>query len=77
MRACMAASTPGVSERDLECVFEQHTRRGGAARLAYPPVVGGGSNGCIVHYSRNDQLVPAGRLVSMDAGVELHGYVPA
>jgi hypothetical protein len=26
--------------------------------MAYPPVVGGGHNGCIIHYSRNDQLVP-------------------
>jgi Xaa-Pro aminopeptidase len=58
-----------------QAVFEYETRRMGAVRMAYPPVVAGGASGNIIHYSRNDKTVPHGELVTMDAGGELHGYV--
>ncbi|CAI0381702.1 unnamed protein product [Linum tenue] len=41
----------------------------------FNPVVGGGSNAAIIHYSRNDQKIKDGDLVLMDVGCELHGYV--
>ncbi|KAK0601840.1 hypothetical protein LWI29_027939 [Acer saccharum] len=38
------------------------------------PVVGGGSNATVIHYSRNDQKIEDGDLVLIDVGCELHGY---
>ncbi|KAH0968944.1 hypothetical protein GBA52_029196 [Prunus armeniaca] len=41
----------------------------------FNPVVGGGPNASVIHYSRNDQKIKNGDLVLMDVGCELHGYV--
>lgn len=54
---------------------EYECKMRGAQRMAFHPVVGGGSNGSVIHYSRNDQKVKDGDLVLMDIGCELHGYV--
>lgn len=54
---------------DYEC------RMRGAQRMAFNPVVGGGPNGSVIHYSRNDRKVNNGELVLMDIGCEFHGYV--
>ncbi|GFH29520.1 putative Xaa-Pro aminopeptidase 3 isoform X1, partial [Haematococcus lacustris] len=51
-----------------------HCKRGGASRMAYPPVVAAGPDACTIHYSRNDKVIRDGQLVLMDAGCELHGY---
>ncbi|KAI3936442.1 hypothetical protein MKX01_014411 [Papaver californicum] len=47
----------------------------GAQRMAFNPVVGGGPNASVIHYSRNDQKIKDGDLVLMDIGYELHGYL--
>lgn len=47
----------------------------GAQRMAFNPVVGGGPNGSVIHYSRNDRKVNNGELLLMDIGCEFHGYV--
>lgn len=62
-------------EAMLSAKFEYECRMRGAQRMAFNPVVGGGSNGSVIHYSRNDQKIADGNLVLMDVGCELHGYV--
>ncbi|CAH9087560.1 unnamed protein product [Cuscuta europaea] len=59
----------------LSAKFEYECKMRGAQRMAFNPVVGGGPNGCIIHYARNDQRIEDGNLVLMDVGCELHGYV--
>ncbi|KAJ4822411.1 hypothetical protein Tsubulata_023540, partial [Turnera subulata] len=59
-------------ERMLAAKFEYESKMRGAQRMAFNPVVGGGPNASVIHYSRNDQK---GDLVLMDVGCELHGYV--
>ncbi|KAM7481818.1 hypothetical protein LguiB_006401 [Lonicera macranthoides] len=59
----------------LSAKVEYECRMRGAQRMAFNPVVGGGPNGSIIHYSRNDQKIKDGDLVLMDVGCELHGYV--
>ncbi|XP_074311302.1 intermediate cleaving peptidase 55, mitochondrial [Silene latifolia] len=54
---------------------EYECKMRGAQRMAFNPVVGGGTNGSVVHYSRNDRRVNSGELVLMDIGCEFHGYV--
>nr|GMD43801.1 probable Xaa-Pro aminopeptidase 3 [Ipomoea batatas] len=59
----------------LSAKFEYECKMRGAQRMAFNPVVGGGPNGSIIHYARNDQKIEDGNLVLMDVGCELHGYV--
>ncbi|KAL5582648.1 hypothetical protein UlMin_015090 [Ulmus minor] len=62
-------------ESMLSAKFEYECKMRGAQRMAFNPVVGGGPNGSVIHYSRNDQKIKEGDLVLMDVGCELHGYV--
>ncbi|KAF4347258.1 intermediate cleaving peptidase 55, mitochondrial [Cannabis sativa] len=62
-------------ESILSAKFEYECRIRGAQRMAFNPVVGGGPNASVIHYSRNDQKIKDGDLVLMDVGCELHGYV--
>ncbi|KAK2991770.1 hypothetical protein RJ640_015504, partial [Escallonia rubra] len=75
-------------ESILSAKVEYECRSRGAQRMAlmitnksffsytsFNPVVGGGPNGSVVHYARNDQKIKDGDLVLMDIGCELHGYV--
>jgi Xaa-Pro aminopeptidase len=54
-----------------ELLYE-FTRHG--ARTAYPPIVGGGANGCILHYTENNAPLNDGELLLIDAGAEVEGY---
>jgi Xaa-Pro aminopeptidase len=70
MRACR----PGMNEYELEAELEYAFRRGGSRYSAYPPIVGGGANGCILHYTENNAPLLDGDLVLIDAGAEFDGY---
>ncbi|XP_027161815.1 intermediate cleaving peptidase 55, mitochondrial [Coffea eugenioides] len=59
----------------LAAKVEYECKIRGAERMAFNPVVGGGPNGSVIHYSRNDQRIEGTDLVLMDVGCELHGYV--
>jgi len=77
MRAAMAASVAaGATEARVASAFEASVKHGGAARLAYPPVVASGDDAVTIHYSRNDKRVAQGRggRMLMDAGCDLWGY---
>ncbi|KAL6495787.1 aminopeptidase [Orobanche gracilis] len=63
------------SEGMLSAKFEYECKMRGAQRMAFNPVVGGGRNGSVIHYARNDQIIQDGDMVLMDVGCELHGYV--
>lgn len=54
---------------------EYECKMRGAQRMAFNPVVGGGPNGSVIHYSRNDRKINNGELLLMDIGCEFHGYV--
>ena len=70
----MQSCKPGVFEYQLEAdilhTFAQH----GARNPAYTTIVGGGANGCILHYISNDQPLKDGDLVLIDAGCEYAHY---
>ncbi len=69
----MAAVQPGWFEYQLEAEFD-HVFRGANARHAYPPIIGGGANACVLHYTANQAELKAGDLVLVDAGCELDYY---
>jgi Xaa-Pro aminopeptidase len=70
MRACR----PGMAEHELEAELAYEFRRRGADGHAYPPIVAGGANACILHYVANNRLLAGSSLVLIDAGCELTGY---
>ncbi len=69
MRLCR----PGLHEYAIEAEFNHEFRRNNAQH-AYPPIVGGGENGCILHYNDNNAQLNDGELLLIDAGCEIEGY---
>lgn len=72
-RHAMAVCRPGLQEYEIEAEFHAIFRRHGGWP-AYPPIVGGGGNACILHYIQNSAPLRAGDLLLIDAGVELDCY---
>ena len=70
----MRAIKPNMSERELQGIFEYVHKKYGAEDEGYPPIVGAGANGCILHYEENNVTEVKNQLVLMDVGAEYHGY---
>ncbi len=70
MRFCR----PDRYEYQLEAEFIHECQMAGARFQAYSPIVGGGGNGCILHYVENDQKLVDGDLLLIDAGCEVGYY---
>lgn len=70
----MKAMHPGMSETEVQGVHEYVYKKYGAEYEGYPSIVGGGNNGCILHYIENNKPKLGDELVLMDLGAEYHGY---
>jgi Xaa-Pro aminopeptidase len=69
MRSCH----PGKMEYEIEAEYLYAFRKNNMTP-AYTTIVGGGENGCILHYVDNDAQLRDGDLVLIDAGAEYLGY---
>ena len=69
MRFCL----PGRYEYEVAAELRHEFMMAGAD-ISYLPIVGGGANGCILHYHENSSLLRDGDLLLIDAGCELDGY---
>jgi Xaa-Pro aminopeptidase len=69
MRICR----PGLHEYELAAEIRHEFNRS-RADISYLPIVGGGANGCILHYRENTDVLRAGELVLIDAGCEYEHY---
>ncbi|MDX1443426.1 MAG: Xaa-Pro aminopeptidase [Gammaproteobacteria bacterium] len=72
-RRAMRAVKPGMNECEIEAELLYEFRRNGG-QPAYPSIVGGGANGCILHYIDNNQALNDGDLLLVDAGCEIEHY---
>jgi Xaa-Pro aminopeptidase len=70
----MRATRPGKMEYEIEAELLYEFRRHGAQFPAYWPIVAGGANACVLHYSDNKARLDEGALLLIDAGCELDGY---
>jgi Xaa-Pro aminopeptidase len=68
MRFCR----PGRIEYEV-CAELVHEFGRQGAEVSYHPIVGGGANSCVLHYSDNNQKLKDGDLLLIDAGCE-HDY---
>ena len=69
----MKTVKPGMYEYQVAAIFaSEFTRRN--SRHAYPPIVAGGNNACVLHYIENNKKLNDGDLLLVDAGCEISGY---
>ena len=72
-RRAMRAARPGMREYELEAeLVAEYVGKG--ATHAFLPIVGGGANGCILHYTENRDELGDGELVLIDSGAEHEKY---
>lgn len=71
--AAMRACEPGCMEYELEAALISVYRKSGALH-SFLPIVGGGENGCILHYTENDCELQDGQMVLIDSGAEWGNY---
>lgn len=71
--AAMRATRVGAFEYEVEAALQQAYRASNAV-AAYEPIVGGGANGCVLHYRANNARLNDGDLLLVDAGAEYGLY---
>jgi Xaa-Pro aminopeptidase len=69
----MRTVRPGMNEHEIEAELLHTFRRHGAV-ASYEPIVGGGANGCVLHYRANNAVLKDGDLLLIDAGAEYQCY---
>ncbi len=69
----MRATRPDMNEHEIEAEL-LHTFRSNDAVPSYEPIVGGGANGCVLHYRANNAPLNDGDLLLIDAGAEYQCY---
>lgn len=69
----MREAAPGLREADLDASLSEVFARGGAARAAYPSIVGSGPNATVLHHRSGTRQLAKGELLLVDAGCE-YGY---
>ena len=73
-RYAMQFSEPGVYEYQVEAAMLNCFAQQGARESAYASIVGGGANGCVLHYTENSDKLKANDLLLIDAGAEFDYY---
>ncbi len=72
-RRAMQICRPGMAEYEIEAELV-HTYRRHGCEPAYPPIVGGGANSCVLHYITNRDTLNDGDVLLIDAGAEYDYY---
>ncbi|MDM8547294.1 aminopeptidase P N-terminal domain-containing protein [Candidatus Venteria ishoeyi] len=72
-RRAMECCRPGMNEYQIAAQIS-HTFMERNAQMAYPSIVGGGENSCILHYMENNTPLADGDVLLIDAGAEYQFY---
>jgi Xaa-Pro aminopeptidase len=70
MQVCKA----GLYEYQIEAELIHHFMAEGLRAVAYPSIVAGGKNACVLHYTQNADKLKNGDLLLIDAGAECDHY---
>ncbi len=70
MQLCKA----GRYEYQIEADIVHHFMQAGLRAVAYPSIVAGGKNACVLHYTANSDKLKNGDLLLIDAGAECDHY---
>ncbi len=74
MRAAARVIGPGVLEGAVEGEAFAAVRAAGAEGWAFPPIIGAGRAGCVLHYDANRGVLADGELVVVDIGARWGYY---
>jgi len=70
----MQFTAAGKWEYEVEAEITHEFMKHGCRSPAYPSIVGGGENGCILHYIENNSKLKNNDLLLIDAGAEFECY---
>jgi len=70
----MSMCRPGMTEYQIEAELNYVFQGAGSRRPAYPSIVAGGANACVLHYIENNDTLRDGDLLLIDAGAEYEYY---
>ncbi|MCG8325974.1 MAG: Xaa-Pro aminopeptidase [Thiotrichales bacterium] len=73
-KRAMQVCRPGMMEYQIEADLNHEFMLHGARSPAYPSIVGGGRNACVLHYTDNRDELMDGDLLLIDAGAEFASY---
>ena len=73
-RRAMERTRVGWHEYQVESELVHEFLHSGAQAVAYPSIVAGGPNACVLHYRENNRQLQDGELLLIDAGCEYQGY---
>lgn len=73
-RKAQEVCRPGLFEYQIQAEMEYVFHYQGADRPAYPSIVAGGANACVLHYTENRSELRDGDILLIDAGCEVEGY---
>ncbi len=73
-RRAMQHCQPGMMEYEIEAEITHEFNRMGCRDAAYPSIIAGGENACILHYTENNMPLNDGDLLLIDAGAEHDFY---
>ena len=65
---------PGCWEHEIEAEFIHEFVKSRSRGFAYSPIIGSGSNACVLHYLENNKECKKGDLVLIDVGAEYANY---
>lgn len=70
----MQSCQPGRYEYQIEGEMVHEFINNGLRAVAYPSIVAGGDNACVLHYTENSAVLNDGDLLLIDAGAECDHY---
>ncbi|MDD4907239.1 MAG: Xaa-Pro aminopeptidase [Methylobacter tundripaludum] len=70
----MQRCKPGLYEYQIEAEIIYNFIQDGLRAVAYPSIVAGGKNACVLHYTENADQLKSGDLLLIDAGAECDHY---
>lgn len=73
-KRAMQRCKPGMYEYQIESEIVHEFMQQGLRAVAYPSIVAGGKNACVLHYVENRDKLKQGDLLLIDAGVEYDHY---
>lgn len=73
-KRAMQSCKHGLYEYQIEAEIEHEFMQDGLRYVAYPSIVAGGKNACVLHYVENKDKLKKGDLLLIDAGVECDHY---
>ncbi len=69
-----AAIRPGISEKEIQIIYESEIYRNGSHTTPYDSIVGAGTNSAILHALPTNRIVKENEFVLVDAGADIYDY---